>query len=1157
MTQDGAPLEWQAGINGFFIADQDIDLYAVWIDAVEIKFYCTEGKPIDDAQGPDGDWLIDEFGDAYYRRIVEKGYWLEGRGGGDMTPPPGKMLAGWSLTRGGEPLEWRDDIVGILVVNENTNLYAVWGDPVEIRLNCTEGKHTDGYEDSDGNWIRKETSEPCISRIVLKGSSFSEGGGDMIPPVGKVFAGWSLTPDGEPLEWQDDIPGYFIANDSIDLYAKWTAAVEMTFVAVNNTFDKDKQDREGFIPLNDSYTVVKKYYDVKGVFDWCAFPEDYEKHFVGKDEDTTFLGWYRDSSGKSRLEYDDSIGGFFRFTNDDLQNGITLYGIWQRDDFAIKSNNNDEISVWVDRDKLEPVITAAYSNAVNQALQDASVVNVQTEVYLDSRRTINQDKTIDFHITPYIQLMAFDAGNNKSPIGNQMILSNSLINGITFYINLVLPAADYPVGIPVKVEHKDNNGNLKNTFYCVARALSKDDNGNVTETSVTVVTDSFSVFTASVATYRDVPVTLGTDVKSVTVTADGISKIVNKTDTIKSFHLPVDAVITITATVENGYTAVINPAGPVRVDKIPAAGITVNAKKKESYVPSLYYLTLASSDGAKTKPSCSKDITTGYSSGTQMTVTASEPNDGYVFDGWYEGNTKKSDSRTYSFKLNNNTTLTAKYKKVVTIVADNDSVAVGEKVKLGKTSILGLNNSDVNSIVDISGLTLTCSYTEKAQVGDTFAIIPSGAVLKDNQYVLEYRDGLLTVIRGQAVDTFLANDLPAVENVRIADREKVEKGKADYAKLSDTQKSLPEVVSAKEKLDTVEKALKAAEEKATSDQDAANAVIQLIKALPEKPTIEDKEKVKTAENAYEKLSNDQKAYISEADKGKLVSAVKVIDEAEKEKAADDKVKADVVKKLIDQLPDVAVPEKSVAVNAVYKQYIALTNGQKALIPKAEKEKLEALRKALDGKDQDAAGETVVEKFTEAVNAVPGSKAGTGKGLLDEATAIYTTMTEAQKALVSSETMSLYYEAGTAFKKDRKFKSGDAYYKVLSNGDVTYLKPASKEITKVTVPNQVKKGKFLFKVIKVSSNAFRNCNNLGWAVIGKNVRVFGEYVFARTYNLSKVKVLGTGFKSGKITNAFVKAGKNGRLIVKVPGSKVNEYQKLFTGEGRLKGSVTAA
>ena len=208
-------------------------------------------------------------------------------------------------------------------------------------------------------------------------------------------------------------------------------------------------------------------------------------------------------------------------------------------------------------------------------------------------------------------------------------------------------------------------------------------------------------------------------------------------------------------------------------------------------------------------------------------------------------------------------------------------------------------------------------------------------------------------------------------------------------------------------------------------------------------------------------------------------------------------------------------------------------------------------------EKTAADAAVAESSTKAVNAIPGSKAGEGKGLLDEATAIYNTMTEEQLALVSLETMTLYDEAVNAFKKDRQFRSGDGYYKVLSNGDVSYLKPASKDKTNVTVPNQVKKGKFLFKVIKVSNNAFRNCVNLKWAVIGKNVRVFGEYVFARTNNLTKVKVLGSGFKSGKTTNAFVKAGKKGQLTVKVPGNKVDEYSELFTGEGGLSGTVKAA
>ena len=75
--------------------------------------------------------------------------------------------------------------------------------------------------------------------------------------------------------------------------------------------------------------------------------------------------------------------------------------------------------------------------------------------------------------------------------------------------------------------------------------------------------------------------------------------------------------------------------------------------------------------------------------------------------------------------------------------------------------------------------------------------------------------------------------------------------------------------------------------------------------------------------------------------------------------------------------------------------------------------------------------------------------------------------------------------------------------------------------------------------------------------GKNVRVIGEDAFNGTTALSKINVKGSGIESGKVVNAFEGAGKNGRLTVKVPKNKVNEYRELFTGEGGLKGSVKAA
>ena len=77
------------------------------------------------------------------------------------------------------------------------------------------------------------------------------------------------------------------------------------------------------------------------------------------------------------------------------------------------------------------------------------------------------------------------------------------------------------------------------------------------------------------------------------------------------------------------------------------------------------------------------------------------------------------------------------------------------------------------------------------------------------------------------------------------------------------------------------------------------------------------------------------------------------------------------------------------------------------------------------------------------------------------------------------------------------------------------------------------------------------------MIHRNIRVIGEDAFNGTAALTKINVKGAGIVSGKVTDAFEGAGKNGRLTVKVPKNKVNEYSELFTGEGGLNGNVKAA
>ena len=354
--------------------------------------------------------------------------------------------------------------------------------------------------------------------------------------------------------------------------------------------------------------------------------------------------------------------------------------------------------------------------------------------------------------------------------------------------------------------------------------------------------------------------------------------------------------------------------------------------------------------------------------------------------------------------------------------------------------------------------------------------------------------------------------------------------------------------------------------------EAVKYFLEEVESIPATPTWKDRELVDAIQADYEKLNNEQKKQSDvAAAKEKLDKAIEEVAASEKaeaeaaERAAADQAAADKAVEAVNKIPENVSLDDKVTVEAARTAYDGLTEDQKVLVPKgilekladaeAKIEELEEKQKELE--EQAKADAAVAERFTKAVNSVPGAKAGTEKGLLDEATKIRKGMTDAQLALVKKKTLLLYDEEVAAFTRNRIFKSGTAYYKVLSNGDVTYLKPASRDIENVTVPNQVKKGKFYFKVIKVSNNAFRSCKNLKEAVIGKYVRVLGQNIFARDYKLTEVTVLGKGFKSGKVTDAFVKAGKDGKLTVKVPGSKVKAYRKLFTGEGGLNGKVKAA
>ena len=159
-------------------------------------------------------------------------------------------------------------------------------------------------------------------------------------------------------------------------------------------------------------------------------------------------------------------------------------------------------------------------------------------------------------------------------------------------------------------------------------------------------------------------------------------------------------------------------------------------------------------------------------------------------------------------------------------------------------------------------------------------------------------------------------------------------------------------------------------------------------------------------------------------------------------------------------------------------------------------------------------------------------------------------------------METYNKALTAYEEDRKFRSGDGWYIVLADGNVTYYRAADPSgVRNVGVPRQVQESGFAFKVSEISSYAFKDCRRLETVVIQRNIKYIGRYAFKNTPQLRTIKILAKGLRKGSVKNAFAGAG-SGRgsytgsnLVVKVPETLISYYNSLFKKEGALHRKAT--
>jgi len=242
--------------------------------------------------------------------------------------------------------------------------------------------------------------------------------------------------------------------------------------------------------------------------------------------------------------------------------------------------------------------------------------------------------------------------------------------------------------------------------------------------------------------------------------------------------------------------------------------------------------------------------------------------------------------------------------------------------------------------------------------------------------------------------------IDAIGTVTLEKKADIDVARAAYDGLTADQKALVTNVKTLTDAEAALKALQDAADKETVDKAAAKAVADKIAALGT-VTLESKEAIEAARTAYDGLTADQKA---------LVTNVKTLTDAEAalkalqdaaEKEAADKAAAKAVADKIAAIGTVTL-EKKAAIEAARAAYDALTANQKAFVENYKtltdaEAALKALQAAADKEAADKAAAKAVQDKIAAIGTVTLEK----KAAIEAAEAAYKALTADQKALVTN------------------------------------------------------------------------------------------------------------------------------------------------------------
>ncbi|MBR2990203.1 MAG: InlB B-repeat-containing protein, partial [Solobacterium sp.] len=220
-------LTYNEDIGGYLEITEDMTLYAAWEDGYIVTFHGCGGEyGSEDWDDEEDDWVT-TFSPTkvckYRKNSVLQSHDGEFETWDYDRIPDKKYLKGWSLTEGGPVLEYDEELGGLICVDRDLDLYAVWEDDYDIVIDPNGGYWWDSEADHKyydvRTWKSSYTAEEGqISFLELRAGLYND-------EQRMAVVGFSTDPEGENIVIRADGEQTLPVTSDMMLYAVWEPGV--------------------------------------------------------------------------------------------------------------------------------------------------------------------------------------------------------------------------------------------------------------------------------------------------------------------------------------------------------------------------------------------------------------------------------------------------------------------------------------------------------------------------------------------------------------------------------------------------------------------------------------------------------------------------------------------------------------------------------------------------------------------------------------------------------------------------------------------------------------------------------------------------------------------------------------------------------------------